>query len=112
MKLTPTLNLHVMCHCIRFQFARFTQTNERFAVAVGDVIASAGSSQHSWKAHVIVSHAVVWGRVEINQPVVFTGDGFEPIANSLLKLVLHEPHSHGIAVFLLQLCSNVFKVCQ
>ena len=111
-KLAITLVLLKMFHCFISKLTRATLSLKRFAVTLGDVIAPAGSSQHSCRAQGVVPHAIVWGGVEINQPVVFVGDGFELTVNSLIELAVQEPYSHGIVVFLLQLSPNHFKRCQ
>lgn len=93
-----------------FQFARVALIDERLTSGCLGVVTLACSSQHSQRAQGVVSYTVVWGGVEIEQPVVVTWDDSELITlNSLLKCVIHEPHSSGIVVFLLKLCPNVFK---
>ena len=93
-----------------FQFARVALIDERLTSGFLGVVVLACSSQHSQRAQGVVSYTVVWGGVEIDQPVVVMWDGSELIMlNSLLKCVIHEPHSSGIKVFLLKLCPNVFK---
>lgn len=97
----PIISLKIS-HPLCSQLAGPTKGNKRFAIAVGDVIAPARLSQHTWRAQGVVPHAIVWGGVEINQSVVFTGDDFELVANSFIELAVQEPHSHSIVVFLLQ----------
>ena len=111
-KLAVALILLKIFLCLISKLTRATKSLKRFAVALGDVIAPAGSSQHSWRAQGVVSHAKVWGGVEINQSVVFARDDFELASNSLIKLAIQEPHLHSIVVLLLQLSSNHFKWCQ
>ena len=100
-KLAITLVLLKIFHCFISKLTRATLSLKRFVVTLSDVIAPAGSSQHSWHAQGVVLHAIVWGGVEINQPVVFPGDGFELTANSLIKLAVQEPHLYSIVVLLL-----------
>ena len=109
LKLAVTIILLKISHPLWSELAGLTKSNERFAIAVGNVIAPARLSQHTWRVQGVVSHAVVWGGVEINQPVLFTGDDFQLVADSLIKIAVQEPHSHSIVVFLLQFWSNLFK---
>ena len=96
-------------HGLRIQFTHATRRSVRFVFVWVYVIAAARPSQHSRVAHGFDSHTatVAWGVVEINQ--LFGRDGSEAVVNSFLKLIVHEPHLHGIAEFLLQLWCNDFK---
>lgn len=58
-----------------FQFARVALIDERLTSGCLGVVMLACSSQHSQRAQGIVSYTVVWGGVEIDQPVVVTWDG-------------------------------------
>ena len=65
-------------------------------------------SQHSRVAQGVVSHADVWGGVEINQVerwVISRGftNSTKLIVHSCAKLLAYERHLFGSVVFLLQL---------
>ena len=109
LKHTITLNLLLALLSFNSQATRLAVINERFAF-VRCYVTPARLSQHSRGAQGVVSYAEVWGRVKIYQPLVTVPrDWYQLIVNSLLKTVVHEPHAHGIVVFLLQLRCDDFK---
>ena len=110
--LKPTITQNPLLVLLSFnsQATRLAVINKRFAVVC--YVTQARLSQHSRGTQGVVSYAGVWSRVEINQPLVTVRDWYQLIVNSLLKLVVHEPHAHGIVVFLLQLRCDDFKRSQ
>lgn len=63
-KLTLALDNLIIFLCLMPHFARVAQ---RFTFGRGHFVASACSSQHSWGPYTVVPHAIIWGRVEIDQ---------------------------------------------
>ena len=63
-KLTLTLNLFEMFNCFMPHFTRVTQ---RSALGRRHFVIPTCPSHHSWRSHTVVSDAVVWGRVEVDQ---------------------------------------------
>lgn len=105
-KLAPTLDLLKVSHRLMSQSTRVAQ---RFAFVRGNFVSPAGPSQHSRRSYGVVSHAVVWGRVEVNQLSILFRHRSQMSVYSLLKLVVHERHSCSIMVYLLQQRSHAFK---
>ena len=84
-KLTSTLDLLIMFYSLMSQLTRVTK---RSAFLGRYNVTSADPSQHSRGAGGNVSHTVVWGRVEINQLLVFRGHQSVSVVVSLVKLAV------------------------
>lgn len=108
-KLTLTLDLFEMFNCLIPHFTRVTQ---RSALACRHFVVPTCPSHHSWRSHTVVPHAVVWGRVEVDQLFLFTRHSSRLFFNSLLKHVVLKWYSRSFKVYLLQLGSHHAERCQ
>ena len=107
-KLTHTLDLFIVFHAARSQITSFTK---RFTFLGGSTFICACPSQHSHGAGGRVSHAVVWGRVKVDQVRVLSSYQAISVAVdvSFVKVSVVERHWNGCAVFLLERRSNHTK---
>ena len=95
-----------MIYCPMSQITRVAQ---RSALSHGYNVTCACPSPHSRWADGSVTRTVVWGRVQINQLLLFPSHQSVAVVVSLMKLVIQEWHSDGWAVFLFQFLSNRIK---
>lgn len=86
-KLTLALNLLIMFNCVMSHFTRVTQ---RSAFARRHFVAPACPSQQPRGTHGDVTHAVVWGRVEIHQLFLSSSHSSCLFFDSFLKHVILE----------------------
>ena len=86
-KRTSTLDLFIMFYSSMSQLTRVTK---RYAFLARDNVTSTSPSQHSRGTCGGVSNTVVWGRVEINQLLVFPGHQSVSVVFSLVKFAVQK----------------------